>query len=243
MTAYHNAVSDQLIISVFSDAIIYQVFSKDSLLKWSSLTHVGASFPAELSGAIFSTSKLLFANLKFTLAPLESNSPENYFTLNHSNGAALEVFAGEEFKLICESPILLQGFYDNIVSAQKEYDITLFYNYLSAKAYKNVLFYTLSEKQLTILVWKDGVFQLANRYSAENMDELFYFVMLVVEQLDLVSDSLHFECLLPKEEHQEHFALFKNYLPPLHLTASPQCQEVENRELWNTAHFLSQCVL
>ncbi|MFT5951956.1 MAG: hypothetical protein ACI9AU_000669, partial [Bacteroidia bacterium] len=47
MESYHNAVSDKLVVVLFENLTIYQVFKKDNLLKWKTVIH-GQVIPEQL---------------------------------------------------------------------------------------------------------------------------------------------------------------------------------------------------
>jgi hypothetical protein len=83
---------------------------------------------------------------------------------------------------------------------------------------------------------------LSNRYPVANADELFYFVMLVIEQLEIPVQDIHVECIASHDKAEEYKLLFKNYLPPIQqLAFSEETSSKDNTQV--LSHFFAQCVL
>jgi hypothetical protein len=83
---------------------------------------------------------------------------------------------------------------------------------------------------------------LSNRYPIANADELFYFVMLVIEQLEIPVQDIHVECIASQDKVDEYKSLFKNYLSPIHQPVlSDETSSKDNTQV--LSYFFAQCVL
>jgi len=89
MESYHNAVSDKLVVVLFENLTIYQVFKKDNLLKWKTVIH-GQVIPKQLKDAIFTSSTLISCNQYFTLAPLQLEDYSNFYSLNFQDSSPIK---------------------------------------------------------------------------------------------------------------------------------------------------------
>ncbi len=96
----------------------------------------------------------------------------------------------------------------------------------------------LHEHTISLMVWKDGKLLAVNRYTSETKDEVFYYVMLAVEQLELPLDKLYFGCVGSTQEYAGHKVMFQNYLPPLQ-----QCSAQSTNSTDAVAQFFAECVL
>ena len=134
-----------------------------------------------------------------------------------------------------------------LVGVQENIDINLLFAYAADKAKTDAVYFYKQADRITVLAWKDGKFALANRYPADNLDEVFYYIMLVVEQLELHPADIYFEAICTKGLHESYHALFKNYLAPLHLSSDVLTYTTsvseEDAEAICLAHFFAQCVL
>lgn len=234
MSSYHNAVSDQLIVLLYESTCEFKVFGKDNNFKESYTTDT-VGFPSELEGAIFSSTKKVSIGSNFTLVPAGETEIDTYFNLNFKTKTDLKSKECGVFKIVYP---LLPNESDldaKLVSAQDYSDIELVYAYLSIQSIEDGLFFYVMEDVVTVLAWKNGVFQLANRYPASNDDELFYYVMLVKEQLDLSHEKLRFEYLGDQKTLDSYRPLFKDYIPAFRSDISTQYGSLEQ--------FLLSCVL
>lgn len=245
--AYVNAVSDRLIVSLFKTKVVYQVFSKDSLLKWQYVLDQSNTYPDLIKSAIFSSSTLVCSGMPFSLVPLGDSEPGLHFMLNHGISNDVLLQESEIFTIAYGIPSFFASTTPKIVGLQTTSDIHLLYLFLAQKSFNNAVFFYCQADEITIMAWKNGRFTLANRYSNENVDETFYYVMMVIEQLELPPNQLHFECLCTKGMHENYYTIFKDYVSTLHLsTSTASLQPVasaEHKEEELLAYFFAQCVL
>ncbi len=241
MQAYTNAVSDQLIVSVLPNQTVFQVWNKEGNLKWTASQDT-QELPADLQNAIFSTNKLVHIGNAMTLAPLDAQNLQDYYNINHASVADLAHLPTDEFNVVFAKDSSTQSLSKQLVGTEEHIDIELIYQHFKDKYSTDAIFFYCLENQLTLLAWKDGQFHLANRFPADNLDELFYYVLLVVEQLDLSVTTLHFECIAATVEFTQYAELFQNYLAPLIRHSTSNTIEEDSTQ-YLVAHFAAQCVL
>lgn len=235
---YHNALSDRLVVCHFPSHSVFLVYSKDLLIKWQSKSE-SHSFPTQFKDAIFSETHLVRVQNKCTLAPLGEEDYSPYFNTNFGSGYSYSTQDSELFTLVYENTPV--PYANRLVSTRQAIDIDIFYRFALEKNYANALFFYHSGEEATILAWKDGQFALANRYTADNEDELFYYIMLVVEQLELPAADLHFNMVGTRAQHTTYHSLFQNYLSPLHLSNLEQGSDATVKT--QLAYFFGKCVL
>lgn len=242
MSTYHNAVSDKLVLFLDSDTSIYQIYSKDNQLKYQLNHHDNSSFPEELSAAIFSSTYLQLVNSKFTLCPLDEEKIDSFFQLNHGTGIDFLTAQNGTFKIGYEKPksfdLLTQKLVNTIIAT----DIELLFEYTSKKTQSHALYFYEHQGVLSLIAWKDDLFVLSNRYSIANADELFYFVMLVIEQLEIPIQKIYVECIASQDKYEEYKSLFKNYLPSFQQSNFIDMKSNEDSSKI-LSHFFAQCVL
>ncbi|MGB0849979.1 MAG: DUF3822 family protein [Bacteroidia bacterium] len=234
MSSYHNAVSDQLVVLLYQNECIYKVFGKDNNLKESYSTSIDG-FPSELEGAIFSSTKKVSFGQNFTLVPAGETDVESYFNLNFKNEADLKSKVCGDFRIVYPAFSYESALNAKLVNSLSYSDIELVYSHLNIQPIEDGLFFYVINESITVLGWKNGVFHLANRYPATSDEELFYYVMLVKEQLDLNIDKLRFECIGSQNYIEGYNSLFKDYLPTIRTEISNQYGSLEQ--------FLLSCVL
>jgi hypothetical protein len=247
MANYHNAVSDKLVVSFFTEHVIYNVYSKENGQKWAAICSISDSFPKELESSIFSTTHFIVSLTNFTLLPSAEEAEIASYRLNFTLDTQLRTELTEEVAVVYEIPKSAEAVSKQLVNATIESDITLALGNFRKKKSANAIYFYEANNILTVIAVKNGEIHLANRYAVDTMDELFYYVMLVVEQLDLPIDGLYVECTCTKGRHEEYQALFKNYLPILSLTTVywelKSGENSDNKDIQLLAAFFSQCVL
>ncbi|PCJ64134.1 MAG: hypothetical protein COA58_14210 [Bacteroidetes bacterium] len=247
MSSYHNAVSDKLVVSLFPSISFFKVYSKDNQVRWSSLEKEGVLLPSELKESIFSSTSIISMGSKFTLVPLNVDLDKEFMELNFGKIGDLKTTVLDKLKVVEETKGNYKSVVSSLVNSEEYVDIGLLYKYSADKANGDALFFYPYQNSVTIVAWKDNQFQLANRYPSDNLDELFYYVMLVVEQLELNAEKLYFECISSKGVHESYHVLFKNYLAPLHLSkvdiAANQDVNDDQRQTLILSQFFAQCVL
>ena len=245
MSAYHNAVSDKLVLFIDTDSSIYSIYSKDNQLKHQLVIDSDDSdfsFPKELSTAIFSSTNLQIINSRFTLCPLSEDKIDAFFTLNHGVGIDFLTAKNDTFKIGFEKPKALDLLTTKLVNTNTATDIELLFDYTSKKKHSHAIYFYEHKGILSLIAWKDGKFMLSNRYPIANADELFYFVMLVIEQLEIPVQDIRIECIASDDKAEEYKLLFKNYLPLIQqLALSEESSSKDNTQV--LSHFFAQCVL
>lgn len=249
MANYHNAVSDKLVVSFFKNIAVYNVFSKENALKWSAFQDDSTEFPKVLESAIFSSSHCICALTNMVLVPGEAENPEQFYALQFGVNPELSFDVQEDIKIAYKPSECFLAVKSKLVNYKVESDVGIAISYFKKKKQPNSLYFYEADNILSVLVYKAGSLVLANRYTTENLDELFYYVMYAVEQLDLSVEHLYLECISTKGMHENLQAMFKNYLPPLQLTpvnweyvSQNEGQTVKN-DTTTLAAFFSQCVL
>lgn len=245
--AYINAVSDRLIVSLFKDKVVYQIYNKDSILKWHCIVSYAHTYPDSLVNAIFSSSILVSSGMPFSLGPLNDSELQLHYTLNNGLADDLEIQESEIFAIAYQASSVFKTISQQVVGVQHTSDIHLAYTYTAQKSPKNAVYFYCQANEITILAWREGQFMLANRYPSQNAEETFYYVMLVIEQLELNPSELYFECISTKGMHETYVSIFKNYVSPLYVSniasASSQTNVDENKEEELLAYFFAQCAL
>jgi len=225
-------------VSHFPSCILFTVYNKDLEHKYQTIS-VDRSFPAPLVDAIFSETHVLRMLNKFSLAPLGEHNYSSHFSINFGTDHSIATQDSELFTIVYEDTPA--EYTHQLVNPHVTTDIDILYRFASQRGYANGLYFYHVENQVTIQAWKNGQFFLANRYAAENEDELFYYVMLVVDQLELPPADIHFSVIGTKQQHTSYHLLFNKYLSPLHLCNREQVEgTTDTIEL---AHFFGKCVL
>jgi hypothetical protein len=238
--AYHNAVTDKLVVVCFLESTAYHIYSSVNQLKWFRFqgnTHK----PPELDNAFFSATHVVNVNAAITLLPADyTDALHEVFKLQHGEYHKLQSLIQEDIQLVYNQTPQIEALIQQLVSPQLELDCSiLLQNKPKNRAQEQLVFFWVDEV-LTILAYKENKLHLANRYQAANNDELFYYLMLVVETLHLHPENLEVYTLARQEDLNVYNALFKNYLKPLKLMNDAN-QGDETAVV--IAHYLGQCVL
>ena len=92
-----------------------------------------------------------------------------------------------------------------------------------SKLYKEVNFkhprilITINNESLIIFAINEGDLLLCNSYSVSSNDDIFYFVMLAVEQLHFIPSEMELVILGEPPARNEIFELFKNYINEINI--------------------------
>ena len=249
MATYHNAVSDKLVVSFFPGSIFYFVYSKDNTLKYCEIESISSDVSTAIANSIFSKTTCISAAQNFVLASLADTDYPAYYNLNFSSFDKLYEDNLEDFTVVHNVTPAIQHNIKKLVNPDVVSDISLVYKAFLQKGYQQAVYFYTIGNTVTIFCIKDGSLRIANRYPADDLDELFYYVMLLIEQLEMSAEKIHFECLTSKGRHESYHSLFKNYLPPLNLTnvvADNSFLSLEHHDLKSEflqASFFAQCVL
>lgn len=76
---------------------------------------------------------------------------------------------------------------------------------------------SMNDGHFILYAIKDGQLQLCNPYYTRTNDDIFYFVMLAVEQLHFLPAETEFVLLGEPYKRQEVFDLFKNYIKVINI--------------------------
>jgi hypothetical protein len=248
MATYHNAVSDKLVVSFYPKATFYHVYTKDHHLKWC-MVQDKPETPSELEGAIFSKTTCINSVENVVLTPLHTENVTEFYSLNYAEFEELHQENLEKFAVVQNVSGAASSVIKKLVNPEISSDVSVLFKAVSQSSVANALYFYSSSNKVNVMVFKDGGLQLVNRYPAENQDELFYYIMLVVEQLELPVNNLHFECIASSGVHENLQSLFKNYLPTLHLIKMdvdfsylPESLQDHKSDFIQASYF-SQCVL
>lgn len=241
--AYHNAVTDKLLIVSYSSETHYVVINNADAIKWFTSNN-GEALPKELDNAIFSDTTIVYANSNFVLAPSHQIEPELLYNLSYGNKANVEVEKLEDLNVVYHKTS--RAFGKNLVLKRETTDIAEIINYSRNRLQNTIRFYEL-DKVLTLQVVEKGKLQLLNRYAVADLNELFYHIMNVLEQLSIEPGSISFECISTRGMHENYQSIFKNYLPqlklvPLDVEISTEDAHIDRNKLAFT-RFIAQCVL
>lgn len=217
---------------------MFTVFSNENVVKFQYSTEEHA-FPLQLSSAIFSETHVIRVLPKFTLAPLGQDSYDTYFELNFGSGYEIKTVDNDVFTTIYHYKFV--PYYSKLISPIESLGVDLLFRYVTKTNPKNALYFYCSDNQMCILAWKNGEFFLANNYAVSSDDEVFYFAMLVVEQLDLPADSVYFGFIGAVAQYSSFKNMFANYLQPLAHCYSDVSHH--SREELAVAAFFGQCIL
>lgn len=217
------------------------------MLKFNCIKKTEEDLPSELENSIFSLTHVVVGNTNFTLLPVSEADNAQSFKLNFLSEDSLNFSLYEDIKIVYNVPAAATSLSKQLVNAALDSDATLALAHFTKKEHSNAIYFYEADNILTIVAVKKGVLHLANRYNVDSLDELFYYIMLVVEQLELSPDSLHVECISTAGVHEEYTKLFKNYLPSIKLTALQHSvnngDNLEHKDAQQLAAFFSQCVL
>ncbi len=238
LSTYHNALSDRLVVCYWPSRSVFTVFSKENTIKFQyvSTEHI---FPVLLTDAIFSETHLIRALPKFTLAPLGQNRYDTYFELNFGSGYEIKTVDNDVFTTVYEYKLV--PYYNKLISPIESLGVDLLYRYIHKTNPKNALYFHYTDNQISVLAWKNGQFSLANSYAATCDEEVFYYTMLVVEQLELPVDSLYFAFIGSVQQYEAYKNIFDNYLNSLVKCYSEMTDQ--SLEEFALANFFGHCIL
>ena len=98
------------------------------------------------------------------------------------------------------------------ITIQHEITIILSRLYREVSFRKPCIYISINSGHLNILAIKDGKLQLCNSFKAKTEDDIFYFVMLAVEQLFMLPNETELVILGEPILEKELKSLFKNYI-------------------------------
>ncbi len=237
MDTYHNSVTDILVLVDHTESTYIQIYGKDHLLKWEQV-QTAREVPKILEQNIFSATYQITTNGKFSLVPNEVSKLSGYAQLNLGGDDDIKEYSLPNFKIIGKHVSIADT--KRLVGVENKLDVGLILEKLdSSKKSDTILFYDLGGV-LTLLVWKQGVFHLANRYVVNSAEEVFYYIMLAAEQLELNAAELDFNIIGSEDTHKKYMEEFKDYLAPLHNASITQYRNSDEEAVTT---YLAKCVL
>ncbi|MFY0645158.1 MAG: DUF3822 family protein [Bacteroidia bacterium] len=218
---YQNAVSDKLIVLNQNEQVSVLVSSKNSEPKYykAFISSEGEhEVKSVLSTSIFESTTVIDVNPDFVLCPIGLSQEEQgkHFQLSYEkSGELLSQPLSQEIDIVYprqELPFDLASFLVNPIS---RVDIQLLHEYKSGLQTKNAVYISSIDQQLLIRIYSGQNLLLCNRFDTQNLEEIRYFVLFAVEELNLDISALHFEFLGSQKEYEPLKELFNPHLPML----------------------------
>lgn len=219
--AYQNAVSDKLTLLSYPDRVSLLISSKTGTIKYylASLSEVDVhEVKALLSASIFAKTRIVQCNCPFVLCPAHIDPIDQQIYFNQSypeSGPLVAQHINDEIDLIQpirELPFQIEQL---LVNVEHINDIGLLHEYKHGLSRTNSIYFSVIDQALSIRVYSAGFLVLANRFAAQSKDDIFYFIMLAVEELKLDMNAMHFEFIGDPKDYTDLKSMFANYLPML----------------------------
>lgn len=221
MSGYQNAVTDKLIVVEYPEYSTVCVSSKHSSAKYyKRLQHneVNHEVKALLSSSIFASTSLIHANGGFTLCPNDTPREEfaTYYQLTYNRSVEPKAHVlDKDYTVLFTSADQSAEWKTLLVEPEELTDLDILHSYKSGLTQSNAIYFSKLDGELLIRVYSAQNLLLANRFSIDSKDDIFYFIMLAVEQLQIDINKVHFELIGHDEEYEELKRMFSNYLPML----------------------------
>lgn len=220
MAAYTNAVSDRLFVFKYPESTSICVCSRGGQPKWYIPKYNQEILLDQLgfSGALFSQSYEVDCNGSFSLCPegVDQEEAQNYFRVTSSVDSALRRSSlGNQIEVLFPDVPVDARLKKLLVQPKQQTDIQLLHEYKKGLSQSNSVYLTLNQNYLIIRAYSAQKLILANRFAVESSDDIFYFVMFALEQLQLDLPKVHFEFIGEDQAYEELKQLFQNYLPML----------------------------
>ncbi len=170
---------------------------------------------------IFGSVQLIYGGSPFVTIPsqiLTNSDRRQLFQLSYKIGHDTQLEEGNmttDVSLTYAIPLsltsVLKTKYPNL---KKSHEIACAYKWIETMGLEKTKMYAHFQGELLlILVTRNGKFLLANYFDAKNNDDVFYFVMSVVEQLSLDPEVTTLHWLQTGEETDNSLvSLFENYI-------------------------------
>lgn len=236
---YQNAVTDKLCVLIGPEELTVCISSKIGHPKY--FLQVGGSDLDEVkslfSTCIFSNTSVIFCNSPFVLCPSGLSPTEQHalFGLSHEERSDLHTKdLNEEIDVVFAPNPLYASIKDLLVNPVIYSDIGILDSYKGALSMSNAIYLSKLQNQITVRVYSGSKVLLFNRYQVANLDDVFYYVMLAVEQLHVDLSSAHFEFIGSEEDFEACGDMFRNYLPRM---LKLPLLDVEVKDLNNSSSF------
>ena len=242
MAEYTNAVTDQLVLSLFPSKTVYRVYSKTHELKWQT-TAESTQLPAQLNDAIFSRTLCVQHLCNSVVLPVDDMDHETHFRLSFGNSPSLIRENQDRYAVVYEPLSSIFEIKKHLVRPHLTSDLAVLLAQLDLSKDQAMYLYPCNQI-LTAIVVKDGDLALVNRYPFKNSDEFFYFTMLLVEQLSLPVEHLYVEILANPSVAELYRGLLQNYLPNLQFKTVGDSESSPTKEdILLVSEYLAQCAL
>lgn len=219
MPSYQNAVTDKLILLQYPEFSTLCVSSKHSSIKFYKRFSKGQldhDIKALLSSSIFASTTVVQCNTAFTLCPNDTSIDDHSHYFQLTTGSTVQPHAAVLDK---DYTILFKTDENewNALLVEPQYlaDVDLLHRYKAGLSMTNAVYFSKLQDQLLIRVYSAQNLLLANRFHIDSKDDIFYFIMLAVEQLSIDINKVHFELIGDAEQFDELKKMFANYLPML----------------------------
>jgi Protein of unknown function (DUF3822) len=169
----------------------------------------------------FASVELVYGGSPFVSIPsqiIQTSDREQLFKLSHKLGPDDELIDGNlnrDVSLIYSAPKsiskILMAKYPNL---QKIHELTSLFKWIQpVPASGSSIYARLKDELLLLLVIKNGKLNLVNYYDAKTSDDVFYFVMSTMEQLELDPETTDLQWLIRGEAIDESTVKqFQNYI-------------------------------
>jgi len=226
--SYHHSVNNKLLLEIHSGNLCYLICNRDfEPITSGSFSLVDAEMLKSLLNdnaalnQIFGSVQLIYGGSPFVTIPsqiLTSADRKQLFQLSHKIGQDTQLEEGNmttEVTLTYAVPSsltsVIKAKYPNL---KKSHEIACTYKWIETLGLEHTKIYARFQGELLlVLVTRNGKFLLANYFDAKNNDDVFYFIMSVVEQLslDIEVTTLHW-LQTGKESATSLLSLFENYV-------------------------------
>ncbi len=197
-----------------NDVKVYKEIDNDKLDK------IMAGLPE-----IYSEIILLIRNKNFITIPESYTTTDvsQFFTLSYRLGENEKMWVDKSEQNIDIAYAIDTSLTDLIIAKFPRLKIRHEASVIVSKLLKEVnfkqarIFISINNKNLIILAINEGKLLLCNSYSVKSNDDIFYFVMLAIEQLQYVASETELIILGEPPNRAEMFDLFKNYINEINI--------------------------
>jgi hypothetical protein len=210
---YHPSISDKLFLELNRGNISYLVCNKTHVpLKSGNYELMDADLLENVFKTnvvfqqIFASVHLNFRNADFVLLPQELSSEDNNkkaFGMNYQlkfDERLKSGFIGNAIEIVYRTPFhLLEVIKNTFPGVQCKHELEFFCKCwfgTAINSYSSDIFASLSREKLLLTIRSKGSIIFANLFDVNTMDDIFYFCMLAVEQLELDIEQLNMHWLL-----------------------------------------------
>lgn len=226
---YHPAITDRLFLELNRDNFSYLVCNKQfSPLKAGSFDLIDEDLLLNILDTnpifrqIFAKVAVVLRGTDFVLIPQEQLSGSNrtdIFRLSYPLGASETLgsgFIGNTIEIVYRFPPLLQILKDHFPNPEIQHELETFSQCWFGKAVNQVstdMYASVSSGKLLLSIRSRGILVFANLFEVQDLEEVFYYCMLSVEQLELDIERTNLYWILEDssmryEDIQQRFSPF-----------------------------------